>query len=34
LIGMILADEEWARLKPLLPDRTPQRGGRWFDSGR
>jgi transposase len=26
-----LTDEEWARLEPLLPDRTPQRGGRWVD---
>ncbi len=26
-----LSDEEWARLKPLLPDRTPRRGGRWVD---
>jgi transposase len=22
---------EWARLEPLLPDRTPRRGGRWAD---
>jgi len=22
---------EWARLEPLLPDRTPGRGGRWVD---
>ncbi|MQA24468.1 MAG: transposase [Micromonosporaceae bacterium] len=28
-----LTDEEWARLEPLLPDRTPRRGGRsWFRS--
>ena len=26
-----LTDEQWARLEPLLPDRTPQRGGRWID---
>lgn len=26
-----LSDEQWARLEPLLPDMTPQRGGRWFD---
>ena len=26
-----LTDEEWARLEPLLPDRTPRRGGRWTD---
>ncbi len=26
-----MADEEWARLEPLLPDRTPRRGGRWVD---
>ena len=24
-----LTDEKWARLEPLLPDRTPRRGGRW-----
>jgi transposase len=27
----VLTDEMWARLEPLLPDRTPQRGGRWRD---
>ncbi len=21
----------WARIEPLLPDRTPRRGGRWSD---
>ncbi|MFM9369182.1 transposase [Streptomyces sp. Da 82-17] len=21
----------WARIEPLLPDRTPKRGGRWRD---
>ncbi|MDQ3824278.1 MAG: transposase, partial [Actinomycetota bacterium] len=26
-----LTDEEWARLEPLLPDRTPHRGGRRAD---
>ena len=26
-----LTDDEWARLEPLLPDRTPCRGGRWLD---
>jgi transposase len=26
-----LTDEQWARLEPLLPDRTPRRGGRWND---
>ena len=26
-----LTDGEWARLEPLLPDRTPRRGGRWAD---
>ncbi len=26
-----LTDPEWARLEPLLPDRTPCRGGRWLD---
>jgi transposase len=26
-----LTDAEWARLEPLLPDRTPRRGGRWLD---
>lgn len=26
-----LTDEEWARLEPLLPDRTPRRGGQWAD---
>lgn len=26
-----LTDEQWARLEPFLPDRTPQRGGRWID---
>lgn len=26
-----LTDEQWVRLEPWLPDRTPQRGGRWND---
>lgn len=26
-----LKDPEWALLEPLLPDRTPRRGGRWSD---
>ena len=26
-----LTDAEWERLEPLLPDRTPCRGGRWAD---
>jgi transposase len=29
-----LTDEEWARLEPLLPDRSPRRGGRWVDHRR
>ncbi|WP_442802456.1 IS5 family transposase [Streptomyces sp. CMB-StM0423] len=28
---MPLTDAQWARIEPLLPDRTPQRGGRWRD---
>ncbi|MFF3334195.1 transposase [Streptomyces sp. NPDC002888] len=28
---MSLTDEQWARIEPLLPDRTPKRGGRWRD---
>jgi transposase len=27
----VLTDEMWAELEPLLPDRTPRRGGRWRD---
>ena len=27
----VVTDEQWARLEPLLPDRTPRRGGRWMD---
>lgn len=26
-----LTDAEWRRLRPLLPDLSPQRGGRWVD---
>ncbi|WP_423247742.1 IS5 family transposase [Streptomyces achmelvichensis] len=26
-----LTDAQWARIEPLLPDRTPRRGGRWRD---
>ena len=29
-----LTDAQWARLAPLLPDRTPRRGGRWLDHRR
>ncbi|MFE2148361.1 IS5 family transposase [Streptomyces sp. NPDC059456] len=28
---MPLADAQWARIEPLLPDRTPRRGGQWRD---
>ncbi|MFI5571897.1 transposase [Streptomyces sp. NPDC051740] len=28
---MSLTDVQWARTEPLLPDRTPERGGRWRD---
>ncbi|GAA3359348.1 hypothetical protein GCM10017744_037630 [Streptomyces antimycoticus] len=28
---MPLTDAQWARIEPLLPDRTPMRGGRWRD---
>lgn len=27
--GVPLTDAQWARIEPLLPDRTPKRGGRW-----
>lgn len=27
--GVPLADAQWARMEPLLPDRMPKRGGRW-----
>ncbi|MEU9563226.1 transposase [Streptomyces sp. NPDC048161] len=26
-----LTDGRWARIEPLPPDRTPKRGGRWWD---
>jgi transposase len=26
-----LSDDQWALLDPLLPDRTPRRGGQWMD---
>ncbi|MFE6102150.1 IS5 family transposase [Streptomyces laurentii] len=26
-----MTDTQWARIEPLLPDRTPKRGGRWRD---
>jgi transposase len=26
-----MTDEQWALLEPLLPDRTPRRGGQWVD---
>ncbi|WP_411977398.1 IS5 family transposase [Streptomyces decoyicus] len=29
--GVPLTDVQWARIEPLLPDRTPKRGGRWRD---
>jgi len=25
----VLSDGAWARIEPLLPDRSPRRGGRW-----
>ncbi|MFG2593892.1 IS5 family transposase [Streptomyces sp. NPDC048438] len=28
---MPLTDAQWARIEPLLPGRTPKRGGRWRD---
>ncbi|MEU9802142.1 transposase, partial [Streptomyces sp. NPDC051000] len=28
---MSLTDAQWARIEPLLPSRTPRRGGRWRD---
>lgn len=27
----MISDESWVWLEPLLPDRTPRRGGRWRD---
>ncbi|MFH8492024.1 IS5 family transposase [Streptomyces longisporoflavus] len=29
--GVPLTDAQWARIEPLLPDRTPRRSGRWRD---
>ncbi|TMU98434.1 transposase [Streptomyces sp. DASNCL29] len=29
--GVPLTDAQWMRIEPLLPDRTPKRGGRWRD---
>ncbi|WP_424851621.1 transposase [Streptomyces sp. SAI-129] len=29
--GHALTDAQWAWTEPLLPDRTPKRGGRWRD---
>ena len=29
--GVPLTDAQWARIEPLLPDRTPKRGGLWRD---
>ena len=26
-----MTDVQWALLEPLLPDRTPRRGGQWMD---
>ncbi|WP_200840154.1 IS5 family transposase [Streptomyces sp. SLBN-115] len=26
-----MTDAQWASIEPLLPDRTPERGGRWRD---
>ncbi|MEU4691663.1 IS5 family transposase [Actinoplanes sp. NPDC023714] len=26
-----ISDDMWARIEPYLPDRSPQRGGRWAD---
>ncbi|MEV5486557.1 IS5 family transposase [Streptomyces bobili] len=30
-LGVSLTDAQRARIEPLLPDRTPRRGGRWRD---
>jgi transposase len=30
-VRRLISDEMWARLEPHLPDRSPQRGGRWAD---
>ncbi|WP_443055743.1 transposase [Streptomyces sp. NBC_00690] len=26
-----MADAQWARIEPILPDRPPKQGGRWSD---
>jgi hypothetical protein len=31
VLGVPLSDAQWARIEPLLPARTPGRGGRWRD---
>ena len=31
MIRQEIPDEAWEWIEPLLPDRTPQRGGRWRD---
>ena len=28
---LVISDAAWAWLEPVLPDRTPRRGGRWRD---
>ena len=28
---VVISDEAWSWLAPLLPDRSPRRGGRWRD---
>ncbi|WP_435594433.1 IS5 family transposase [Streptomyces panacea] len=30
-LGVSLTDAQWARIEPLLPDRSRKRGGRWRD---
>ena len=27
----VFSDEMWARIEPLLPERTPRRGGQWSE---
>ena len=31
MIRQEISDDAWEWIEPLLPDRTPQRGGRWRD---
>lgn len=31
MVRQEISDEAWEWIEPLLPDRTPQRGGRWRD---